>query len=506
MLGFQNMILLFLAVGSGLLFNLTLPTYNMSMLSWVACVPLLLAIRYSKSLTYSFFLGWISGFTIYMFGVWWLTIALTNYAKASFFLAIINLIIFSLYHGLIYGLWSFLIKLSLRYGLIELVFIPLSYTLILYFFPVVYPFSLSVGLASSNYFSQLADLIGFNGLNVTLIIVNVLIYWIVLFLLKRKVKDIKCFIYIISIILVLATHFLYAYFRIRMIENTPVEKTLRVLMVQGNNGLNSFNLFKSNLDLVETYLKLSNTRYDLDLIVWPESAFRGHFLDNYDIKNMILDFVERRNIPVLLASDRIDEMGVKYVSSFLVKPDKSITIYDKLNLTPFGEYNPVPIMEKLIGKMSHYTHGTKGVLMEAGNFKILPSICHDIIRPIHGDFSQSGAEIIINHSNDAWYGDSREPFQHLYMSLMKSIETRLPMVRATNTGISAYITELGEIKSEILLNTQGALKIDIPIRKIESFYFKYGDIVLYLFWFIGGLATIVLRFRSLIKSKKDNYR
>ncbi|HRP69013.1 MAG TPA: apolipoprotein N-acyltransferase, partial [Turneriella sp.] len=172
--------------------------------------------------------------------------------------------------------------------------------------------------------------------------------------------------------------------------------------------------------------------------------------------------------------------------------------YQKHLLLPFGEFMPMgetfPTLKNLFPAVSDFSHGTKfslfNIATRTGFMKAMPLVCYEVILP---NFAQAfdnktsdAAQFIINITNDAWFGDSVESIQHLTLGVMRAIELRLPIVRATNSGISAYIASNGSVHGKTRLFERVNAVYEVPSMPRSTTLFAFwGYIPLYLFLFFG---------------------
>ena len=163
--------------------------------------------------------------------------------------------------------------------------------------------------------------------------------------------------------------------------------------------------------------------------------------------------------------------------------------YNKRKLVPFGEYTPwynslLKLSENLKIPLSNLSHGPKEIdKISFGNINLIPMICFESTFP-HLIESSSDNEIIINISNDGWFGNTLAPYQHLQITQIRALEFNRYILRATNTGISAVINNQGRVVDMLENNVEGTLKGQIPTTMRRSFYSEYGDLpVLMLIFF-----------------------
>ena len=239
------------------------------------------------------------------------------------------------------------------------------------------------------------------------------------------------------------------------------------------------------------------------IFIYPETAMPVTAYYNKDLYQSILDFSTGKTmlfgIPTV-----VDEKYYNTVEA--VQNGKSIASYAKEHLVPFGEYVPsFPLLSAFQDMLAKYggayslgqnEQTVLHIRYQDKDIHILPLICYEAIFPeltwerLQKDF----AHVLLNVSNDAWYDKSSAPYQHLNLARMRSLECGLPMIRASNTGISAFIDKYGEITLQSELFTDESLTMPLPIRSYEPTifvliapYLPYLGIALFLFLQMLGI-------------------
>jgi apolipoprotein N-acyltransferase len=158
--------------------------------------------------------------------------------------------------------------------------------------------------------------------------------------------------------------------------------------------------------------------------------------------------------------------------------------YDKMHLVPFGEYVPLKrllfFVEAIAAEIGDFTPGRQVAIfpMEGSPFGTV--VCYEVIFPgLFRRFVAEGASFMTNITNDAWFGDSGGPLQHLQMVPLRAVENDIAIVRAANTGVSALVLPSGRIQSVLPLGTRGTLTGDVPLRRATTFYTRFGDVFAY---------------------------
>ena len=179
----------------------------------------------------------------------------------------------------------------------------------------------------------------------------------------------------------------------------------------------------------------------------------------------------------------------EYPSANFFLPDGSYAgRYDKMHLVPFGEYTPYKQLFFFAGHLVDqlvFVPGTERRLFSVNGRRFGVFICYE---SIFGDevreFAQTGAQVLVNLSDDGWYGDTSAPWEHLDMARMRAIENRRWLLRDTNTGLTASIDPYGRIVAEMPRHVRGAIEVPFAFRNDVTFYTRHGD------W-IGWICAVV---------------
>jgi apolipoprotein N-acyltransferase len=198
-----------------------------------------------------------------------------------------------------------------------------------------------------------------------------------------------------------------------------------------------------------------------------------------------------------------DPGGLRYLNSaFLLSPDAQLLgRSDKIHLVPFGEYVPLgsflPFVNKLVTGIGDYSPGEINPLPIQGH-QLGVLICYEVIFPeLAREYVRQGSDLLVNITNDAWFGDSSAPWQHLAMARFRAIENRVWLARAANTGISAFISPSGRVVEQTSLFDTGFLVGKVGLGARPGLYSRMGDLVPGSFLVIGLLWLIKTRRRFL---------
>jgi apolipoprotein N-acyltransferase len=253
-------------------------------------------------------------------------------------------------------------------------------------------------------------------------------------------------------------------------------------------------------------------------LIWPESAFPFFLTREPDALAAIARMLPANTI-LITGAARVAEpipgvQGLRvYNSIYVIDHAGSIlAIYDKLHLVPFGEYLPFQNFLEHLGLMQ-LTELRGGFL--AGDRRrpiaappapaMLPLLCYEVIFP--GEAVPRGERPgwLVNLTNDAWFGISSGPYQHLQQARVRAIEEGLPLVRAANSGVSAVVDPVGRIVRSLPLGSEGVLDAGLPRPIAATIYARFGDLWLWLAVALTFLVTLIVHFASgKVAKRNDN--
>ena len=233
---------------------------------------------------------------------------------------------------------------------------------------------------------------------------------------------------------------------------------------------------------LERYLELSSRPGNVDVLLWPETAFPGFLDEDAAARARIAATLPERTLLLTGVPDREQgNAGTNYFNTVQAYDSSGeiLTGYAKHHLVPFGEYVPLrgwlPI-ERLTEGLGDFTPGPgPRTLALPGAPPVAIAICYEIIFPGHvvDDLSRPGW--IFNATNDAWFGTSIGPVQHLASARMRAVEEGLPVVRAANTGISAVIDANGDVVARLDTGETGVIDAGLPGTRRPTLYARFGD-------------------------------
>lgn len=357
---------------------------------------------------------------------------------------------------------------------------------------------LGYAFSFSDILIQSANIIGIYGLSFIVIYISTSFYPIF----SKKYHSLKISLFTSLIIISL----IIPYGILRLHNNPTNFSAIKVRLVQPSIPQVAkwdVDEFWRNLNL---HINLSKSPNNIDLIIWSEAAMVVPY-DYRPIKMKLMEMLENKQ--AILITGGITTNGkegddLKIFTSLYALTEKGEQIfeYHKSHLVPFGEYMPLKWLlplKKLTPGFLDYTEGDgKLVTLHKPVITIKPLICYEAIFPNFVRTSNKSADVIINVTNDAWYGRSSGPYQHLHISRMRSVENGLAMLRTANNGISAIIDPVGRIIQKCSLNEVSYIDGLMPNKlDYETFYSRFGDIsalLAILFIFISHiLVRIIMR-------------
>jgi apolipoprotein N-acyltransferase len=230
--------------------------------------------------------------------------------------------------------------------------------------------------------------------------------------------------------------------------------------------------------------------------VWPEAAVPAYVRFEPGAMRWLTDLANGVGVPLLVGVPDAETDGrtVRYLNSaFLVDATGVRARYDKMHLVPFGEYVPLKrllfFVEAIAAEIGDFTPGRQVTILPLEGTLFGTVICYEVIFPnLFRQFVVEGASFMTNITNDAWFGDSGGPLQHLAMVPLRAVENRIAIVRAANTGVSAFVLPSGAIQTTLPLGERGTLRAEVPLRRGLTFYARFGDVFAYACAAISGAA------------------
>ncbi|MCC6847788.1 MAG: apolipoprotein N-acyltransferase [Deltaproteobacteria bacterium] len=487
-----------LAAMSGAGLALAFPVVDWAPVAWVALVPLLLA-ALGRGIGAAFRAGWLAGVAFYLATLYWLVLTIGTYTNLSPLVSVGPLLLLCAFLALGFGIVAAACEWARRRGIAIAFVAPAAWvvvewirTYILGGFPWV---SLGYSQYRAIYLVQFVEVTGIYGLSALVVLVNVVVYTAVRRWLAGAPPNTRAMLALASLLVALVG---WGYWRVDDLAARPARGTLRVGFIQGNVAQDVKWDPAHQAATIDRYEALTRKAVadGAELVVWPETAAPFFFQQESDLRDRILDLARRLHVWLVVGSPAFsyDHATLRMHNRvYLVEPDGAADqFYDKMELVPFGEYVPLKslffFVDKVVEGVGDFRAGDTPVVFRTarGNFGTL--ICYEGIFPdLTRRFVDGGADFLINITNDAWFGRTSAPYQHLAMATFRAIENRVPLVRVANTGFSAMVDADGTIRWRTGLFESAWRADSISWIGIQTFYARFGDVFVY-----GCFAWLVL--------------
>lgn len=499
----------FLGVGlSGLLYGFSFITVwgplhfpETGFLAWVALVPLLLILN-NKSPRKVLELCFFTFFIGYALSNFWIYNAMYTYGHLS---PLLCLAVMALTFALmsLYGAGAAALSrwIEMKSGAPLLWVFPIFWVIqswcINYFPAGGYPWS-NIAYSQHAFLSliQVLDLAGIYGLTFLIVFANAVGAALILFLKKQRSFPWQALLVLTFLI---SLSCLYG-----LRWQDKVQKALKganwvpLALLQGNIPQDEKWLEGNEEWIIERHVALTEkaTEKGARLVIWPEAAYP------YSISDQITRIGRFRTLEHFLLIGAIifhqdKKESFIHNSALLIAPGGYVRgTHHKTHLVPLGEYIPMrPILgflKKLVPVIGDIRPGEKGHVIPYEQSAFGTLICYEDIFPeIARAMSREGAEFLVNITNDAWYGETSGPYQHVVFSQYRAIENRKFLVRAANTGISAVIDPFGRVLSSGVLNREELLLTQVALMKHSTLYSRLGDLFVYILIGVGIVLFIL---------------
>ncbi len=472
---------------SSLLLILSFPNFDLWPLAWAGLTPLLVIVVRSKhSPGRAFLLGWFAG-TIFFYGTcYWLTYAMIRYghipATISYLLLLPATILVGLFPA--FFCWA-LARLAARWNAAAVFAAPFLWVSIEWArLGVSGQLWNAIGYSQAYVPSliQLASWGGVYAVGFVIVAVNAALAFV---LLKRT----RSAFVIAGVVLVCLSALIAWRSSATPAESASKEIAATVIAIQPNVPMEQIGSVAESEALVARHVEMSERALSeiknsssQRVIIWPESPMNFSYARDSQLREMLASFTARNRASVIFNALEPAPLDGFYNSAVMVNEEgRLIAQYDKIRLLPFGEYVPLPrwlpganLIPVMVGD---FTPGVKYPLLPLGNARAGIFICFESAFPsVARTFSAEGADVLINISNDGYLGPTPVMKQHLANAIFRAVENQRPLLRVTNTGITAYVTERGEVL-EASDGFQPATRIWNISRASNgtSFYTRHGD-------------------------------
>jgi apolipoprotein N-acyltransferase len=505
---------------SGGLLVLSFPKFDLDLLAWIGLVPLFIALEGKKpfrAFSLSFVTGWCL-FTGIFYWIWTITaFNLLDYLLLAIYLSI-YLGTFGLALSFIRSrttlplalmappFWVALEYLRAHAGFLGVPWMLLGHSLFLH--PMII---------------QVTSLTGVYGLSFLIVLVNAVLAEAIASVRLNSWADLRHTASRLNLnMIIIAASFLGGslIYGVWVLSEGPLEEGIRVAVVQGNIPQDRKWDQAFRAEILDRHIALTQkvAVSHPKLIIWPETAVPGDVQHDPALLQELGGMARETGSYLLIGSSAIAKFadkklaGKQFNSLVLFSPNGTIAgEYRKQILVPFGEYTPLRgIMrwsEAVAAPRQDILAGDRSTLFTMGSLAFGATLCWENVFPdLFREFVKGGARLMINATNEAWFGDTAAPYQFLAMSVFRAAENRVAVVRSANTGISAFIDPYGRIVEQLKgadgksVFLEGALTGTIPLSKGPTFYTRNGDV--FAFCQIAACVLILL-YALLIKWRRE---
>jgi apolipoprotein N-acyltransferase len=447
-----------LIIGSALLTILSFPNFDLWFLAWIGLVPLLIVVARATFARRAFVAGWLWG-TVFFYGTcWWLTYPMIHFAHISAWLAyplfLLPVIFVALFPALACGLTTRVIN---QFGTWTVVVAPLIWVSVEWLRYVITGQLWNALGYSQAFHPLLIQSARWGGVYSVGFVIALSNAATALFLIRRRLLLPLVSLLVVVAVLIAASGVFGSRSNRPFINRT---NAVRVITIQPNVPMDATGDDSQMNDLLQRHFAL--TRIGLQeleakswirdlprLAIWPESPMNFSYTRDPYLREVVGTFARTNHTSVLLNSLEPASGGGDQNSAVLVNEQGAIAArYDKIRLMPFGEYVPLPrwlpgasSVRSLVGE---FKPGNSYTLMPLGALRAGVFICIEAAHPgIARNFTNEGADVLINISNDGYLGPTPVMRQHLANAIFRAVENDRDLIRVTNTGITAYINANG---------------------------------------------------------------
>ena len=512
---------------SGILCTACFPPFNQTWLCWIALTPLIAAIWLSprnskRPWLRDLLLGYVAGAIFFTAGFSWL--GSLGILFENFWLRGLPLLL-SLYLGLNFAFWSYVV------GLVRPANFVSSWRNLLAAFLAASAWvahewtrgwlfggfgwnGLGVALHGQWPLIQIAEFTGVSGLSFVIAFANVIAVTtpVRLFFEARTHKmrphwDVNFTVLAIVGLLTFGWH---------AVQSPRASKSIRVAAVQAEiSQREKFDRQFFAAKIFDQFTRLSaialQTKPPPDLLIWPESSMPGPVLEDEQSHRFVMDFSASTKTDLLLGTIDEEEERIYNAALLVSGSGQNVQIYRKVHLVPFGEYVPLrhsfPLFAAVAGHWvpGDFDFGKEYTVFRLtnGDVQVAPLICfEDTVGELTRQFVRRGANLLVNVTNDGWFLHSAGSQQHLANAVFRCVETRRPMARAANTGVTCFVNEFGRV-TQVLQDdtgstfTQGVLtgEVNVPQDRQLTFYTRHGELFAQLCAGVTLIALVVTAVR-----------
>ncbi|MBI5575870.1 MAG: apolipoprotein N-acyltransferase [Deltaproteobacteria bacterium] len=465
------------------------PGYDVPLLPFVCWLPFFTLMKSARDSRNAAWRGFLAGIGTNLLLFYWIAYTVAVPGRIGWPAGCLAALLVAAYMGSYFSAAGFIVfRLGKRFGSAGLFAFPCAWTGLEYARSVLFtgsPWMLfGYSLTQSAVLMQAADLAGVFGLGFLLTLANVCLFRAGEILSAGERR--RAAMHAAGAIAVLVFFLAYGSWRISEWSRRPDGPGLRIAIAQG--GIDQSVKWETAYQnkTLEIYGRLTREAASKGarITVWPETAAPFFYWWEVEMSREVERSASENGVPLIFGAPWFNPSeGGKYYNSVFLLDRQGVLEgrYDKRHLVPFGEYIPLKQVFFFVRKMTEggedFSAGTGPALFNVEGGPAGASVCYEAVFPgIIRESVLAGARWLVNVTNDAWFGDTVAPRQHLAMARMRAVEFRRPMVRAANSGISALIDARGEAVATLGLFRSEVLVGEIFPGKGDTIYAKTGEI------------------------------
>jgi apolipoprotein N-acyltransferase len=490
-----------LAIFSGLLLVFAFPDWNLWSLGWVGTAPLILAVVRERKFWRSFALGTVTGTIFYAGSSHWITYSMHNYGGISLWLCYLILLIFSATVAIFTGLFACVLAIGVkRFG--SWMILPA---------PIIWAASewlrlkatgmgwnpLGYSQAFQPAVIQVARFGGVYLVSAIMVAASTALVFSLVYLERRRGIIVLTAAGAIAVVSVLYGESLR--------PSTDESGSVSIAAIQPNVPIDGAwddskfvdEMLLDHVSLSEQAIQANSSNNTqektnaIDLVIWPESPMSFEYDRDPSVRRRLAEFARRNNVYLLMNAWGIPEdagaTDALYNSAVVIGPSgEKIAEYDKSALVPFGEYIPgrswLPFMDRVKALVGEIAPGKDLTLPEVARAKLGMLICFEATRPdLARRMKRDGASVLVQISNEAWFGPTSEPRQMLAAAIFRAVENNIDLIRVTNSGYAARVDTYGIAHGETPMFETATRTWKIKTAEqaaVDSatIYTRYGDV------------------------------
>jgi apolipoprotein N-acyltransferase len=516
----QNLKSLLAAALSGILLVACFPKLDLAGLVWVAATPLFWALSHKATARQSFLIGYVCGIFFFAGSCYWFVTVVEFYGHLAPILAYITLVLFVLLDATFFGGLGLAIGWAARrsptwaLALSPLLWIGME--LARTYLITGFPWNLLGYAVHGEGLRQIASVTGVYGLSFLAAVTSALIAWV---LISPRYVRAGLTLLAFAVILTLGNWWLMPpppsqgkELAVLIQPNVPLDENELENWIPWRNPAQLQQLVDFSvtaaIPIQNPRLKIQNPRANPPLLVWAENPAPFYFTRDPVFRNAMENMARQAHsivitntiVPVDGTTDSITNTAVT-----LDPEGREVSRYDKIHLVPFGEYVPWWAFPGLIHKVTtdigNFVPGTSYPVARFSQGNIGVFICYEAILPqLARHLVANGANVLVNISNDAWYGDSAAAYQHLQISRLRAIENHRYLLRATDNGVTAFIDPYGRVIETLPRYQRLALLAHFDYEQEETFYTAHGDLFA---WTCASIGVVLLLAGAFGRSKRS---